>query len=386
MKKNQTNQDYQISQIESQLENINAELEKKRKQVISASDEEVAVELKPSLSDDNTITELNSPHIGTTTAQSESSNAIISNDVIDEDDDDAVDEDDEPGENNNPNNTNLQRELEQLIQSLRTESIDDIVNRFQGSTEEFNDRVNAEIAKIAAKSKLPQNKSITFGKGKLVKNIWMPSYDPLLEFLTLVFPYIPNCKAVKFCHPPHGDEFIPTLQPALIDAAKPYFSQLQSISVEDVDETGWPLLIDAIADNGAELLHLNLEACSEKDPYGSRRGMSTVFPHLSKLKTVRIDGLPLGSLDFPWGGDLDVQTLSKFCPNLTAVSLDFCDISIASFIHLWNSCPNLEFLGVAGLGGFETINATIPELQSRPKLKTLRFVDCQIHDKLVFTP
>ncbi|KAJ3329224.1 hypothetical protein HDU91_003908, partial [Kappamyces sp. JEL0680] len=182
-----------------------------------------------------------------------------------------------------------------------------------------------------------------------------------------------------FCHPPHGPEFIPTLQSSLLEATKKYFGQFEEVSVDDVDKDGWPILVNCLVENGSNIKVLNMESCSEKDNYGSKRGLSTVFPFLSNLECLRLDGLSIGSSDFHLGGDLDLCVLASTCPNLRVVALDFCDVTLQSFYTLWKECPNLEFIGLAGL---QDVNQVM-ELDQRPHLKTLRFVDCQINDQLI---
>jgi hypothetical protein len=251
---------------------------------------------------------------------------------------------------------------------------------------EFDNRLQETLT--AARIRKTQSQTTTIvkkpslGLGKLIKSIWIPSFHSVLEILEFVFPLIPNCKSIKFVHPPHGTEYIPTLRPWLIKKFENYLEQFESVAVEDVDEDGWPLLVDALIRRGSNLKVLSLEACSEKEAFGSKKGLSALFPFLDKLECLRIDGLPIGSFDFSWGGDMDLSVLATSCPNLRAVSLDFCDLTLQAFYTLWNSCPNLEFLGLAGLG-FSTSELAHVELVQRPKLLKVRFVDCQVNDTLV---
>lgn len=261
------------------------------------------------------------------------------------------------------------------------------INDVDLDTSEFDKRLQRTLQAAHARKSQPQispgNKQPGLGLGKFVKAIWVPSYHPLLEILEFVFPLIPNCKTIKFIHPPHGSEYIPTLRPWLIKVFQKYLDRFVSLGVEDVDEDGWPVMVDALIEKGSNLKILSLEACSEKEAFGSKKGLSSLFPFLDKLECLRIDGLPIGSFDFSWGGDMDLQILSNSCPNLRAVSLDFCDLTLQSFYTLWNSCPNLEFLGLAGLG-FVNNDVVHMQLEPRPKLIKLRFVDCQVNDQLVF--
>jgi hypothetical protein len=267
-----------------------------------------------------------------------------------------------------------ENELEQEIQM----DLEDIRN-------EFDNRFRLAIYNAISLQKQANTEKLYYGCGPLIKRIWFPSWDPILDSLQFVFPWIPNCNVMKFCHPAHGKEYIPTLRPNLILHAQKYFSQLKCLSVEDVDSDGWLLLIDAVATYGSNLKVVNLEACGEKDQFQSKRGLSTVFPSLPNLECIRLDGVPVGSSQIGWSGDMDMLALCSACRNLRAVSLDFCDVSMSSFFTIWNGCPNLEFLGLAGLQypdwSIFDINS---QFQTRSKLKTIRFVDCQVNDFIVF--
>ncbi len=222
----------------------------------------------------------------------------------------------------------------------------------------------------------------SFGNGSYVKQIWIPSYDKNIDLIEILLPWIPNCKGIKFNHPPHGSDFIPTIQPSLITFAMKYFSNFERFSVEDVDKDGWPLLIDSLIHHGQNIRHLSIEACSEKDSFTSKTGMSEVFPFLPRLESLRLDGLPIGAKIFRWGGDYDIAAMAHVCTNLNTISLDFCDLSTQTITTLWNMCPNLKFIGLAGLQmGNNEVNQNT--FQMRPNLKTLRFVDCQVSDELL---
>jgi hypothetical protein len=166
----------------------------------------------------------------------------------------------------------------------------------------------------------------------------------------------------------------------VIRYAAPVFPNLTNLAVDDVDSEGWLTLIEHICRYGKNLKSLCLEACSEKDAFTSKKGLATVFPALKDLECVRFDSIPIGSSDFSWGGDLDLVVLTSTCLNLRAVTIDFCDVTLQSLFILWNNCLNLDFLGLAGV---QAVAISENKLMKRPKLKTLRFVDCQIDDTLV---
>lgn len=208
-------------------------------------------------------------------------------------------------------------------------------------------------------------------------------FDPKLQKVILTL--LPSSVSlltvsVKYNHPAHGNEFIPTLQSVTVEKSRVLFPQLTHIATDDIHREAWPTFITALADQAQNLKILNIEACSEKDPFMSTRGLATVFPSLKKLECIRLDGCPIGSSDFHWGGDMDIFVLSTFCPNLRAVSLDYCDLTLSTFYTLWNNCPNIDFLAFAGL---QDITGKRIRLEPRPKLQTLRFVDCQVDDNIV---
>lgn len=160
---------------------------------------------------------------------------------------------------------------------------------------------------------------------------------------------------------------------------KPYFEQLESLTVDDVDEDGWPILTEALERYGRNIKVLNLEACGEKEPFQGKKSLSSIFSTMDKLECLRLDATPIGISDDQFAGDIDVVLLCSRCLNLRAVSIDYCNISLDSFYILWNNCPNLEFIGLAGIQGTDSE----ANLEYRPSMKTLRFVDCQINDALV---
>ncbi|KAJ3322385.1 hypothetical protein HDV06_003105 [Boothiomyces sp. JEL0866] len=238
----------------------------------------------------------------------------------------------------------------------------------KSGTREFEKRLNMAIAEAdKLNMKSPTSQSVP-GNGHFVKQLLLPSWDPNMHLIKYLLPLIPNCNNMKFNHPLHGQDFLPTLSPLIIRQCKSYFSQLQYFGVNDVDKKCWPLLLDALKYEGYNIKVLSIEACSELEPYTSKTGLSTIFPSLRNLECLRLDGVPVNSYDFTWGGDFDILILTTLCPNLTAVALDYCDLTMESFYTLWNNCENLEFLGLVGL---TNESESIPSLKVKEKLSTL---------------
>ncbi|EGF83124.1 hypothetical protein BATDEDRAFT_34000 [Batrachochytrium dendrobatidis JAM81] len=238
-----------------------------------------------------------------------------------------------------------------------------------------------QLAKSREIRRAPPLKMLPYGNGPLIRKLDIPSWGQNLSLVPLVMEFLPNWSSVAFMHPPHGEEHIPTLRPTLIQSLRPILSQLEAITVEDVDEDCWIPLLRAISDNCSNIRHLSLEAISEKEQYASNVGLVYLFESVPKLEYIRMDGVPVGHMHFtPFGGDLDIKALPIVCPNLRAITLDYCDVTMKSVYTLWNECKNLEFLGLAGL-------SQAPEIQQsllpKPKLKILRFVDCDVSDALL---
>lgn len=158
-----------------------------------------------------------------------------------------------------------------------------------------------------------------------------------------------------------------------------------SICVEDVDEHGWPLLLDGLRKNAHNLEILHLEAISEKDPYTSPVGFSSVFSKLPNLQCLRLERTPIGSeiVDSSAPGNPDIILMSVICQNLRTVVIDYCDITMKCFESVWNNCKNLSFLGMAGLQADEEQIRKGLILLPNDNLKILRFVDCQVNDAMV---
>jgi hypothetical protein len=71
-----------------------------------------------------------------------------------------------------------------------TSSIDD-----EDFRKEFERRLQRAIFDAATVlTSVDETSTLMYGKGIYIKRMWLPSYDPLLEALELIFPWIPNCK------------------------------------------------------------------------------------------------------------------------------------------------------------------------------------------------
>ena len=221
------------------------------------------------------------------------------------------------------------------------------------------------------------NPTTMFGKGSLIKKLLIPSEDPHLNELKLLLNFMPNLKSLKFAHHQH-DKQLPaeskfTIQPHI-------FKQLHQLGIDDIESQSWVELLNDLRKHGHNLKSLTLEACPEKDPFHSNLSMANVFPSLKNLEHLRLDGVPLSTHYFGWGGDKILKSTVRNCTKLRAISIDFADITLSSFYTLWNNCPNLEFLGLAAVSSGLS---TIQPLKINKNIKVLRLVDCQVSDELV---
>jgi hypothetical protein len=266
-----------------------------------------------------------------------------------------------------------EKRIPKLLKRAKLMNLDvmDGIDRFGSKSDQPRQKCTKELKKSID--------MVGLGVGPLVKKLWIPSWDDHLDILEFVFPYLINLKMIKFNHPSHDPDFIPTLRPSIINESQRLLERVKSVGVDDVDSEGWPVLIDSLTDHGQHLKILNLECCTEKDPFISGFGLSKMFSKMKDLECVRFDAAPIGSGEF--GGDNDLVRLARTCLNLRAISIDYCDITINSFFTLWNECEHLDFLGFAGLQ--QATVMVYPELVMKPKLKTLRFVDVQANDQIV---
>ncbi|KAI8914502.1 hypothetical protein EDD86DRAFT_199482 [Gorgonomyces haynaldii] len=230
------------------------------------------------------------------------------------------------------------------------------------------------------KTRVPPRNALA-GKGVFIQRLDIPSWDPFLRFISLFSGFLPNCKSLSTIHPIHGPEYIPSLDPPFLVDFEQFFSQLNSLSVDDVDADGWRVLVHNLSQYGHNIRVLFLEAIAEKDLYRSNVGMSHFFRVMHQLECLRLERLPIGGPLLPaFGGNMDIFVMAEVCTKLRAITLDYCDISMDAFYMIWNKLPCIEFVGVAGL---RISSLQRPDLVDRPTLKTLRFVDCQVDDYLL---
>ncbi|KAJ1566758.1 hypothetical protein HK405_008509, partial [Cladochytrium tenue] len=138
---------------------------------------------------------------------------------------------------------------------------------------------------------------------------------------------------------------------------------------------------------------LNLEAVANQDAFDHPHNLLSVFPNLKKLEFLRLDGITLGP------NSSVMALVMSTGVNLKAVTIDYClEVTMEILAILWELCPNLEFIGLAGImmtptsdpltsgmpGAATAAAAREPNLISeRPKLRTLRFVDCDVTDDIL---
>jgi hypothetical protein len=198
-----------------------------------------------------------------------------------------------------------------------------------------------------------------------------------LDVIEFVVPYLTQLREIQYSHPSHDPEYIPTLRPHIVEDTLPLIRQVLRLSVNDVHREAWHTLIHCLGEQGSRIKVLNLECSTEKEPFLSHFGLSDMFSRLEGLECLRLDAAAIGKGEL--GGDADVLHLATSCQHLRAISIDYCDVTLESFYTLWNHCENLDFLAVAGLS--ETRDMV--RLRPKPKLRTLRFVDVQLNDRIV---
>jgi hypothetical protein len=213
------------------------------------------------------------------------------------------------------------------------------------------------------------------GWGKLVKTLRVPSDGDFVYLLSHVNLLLPRLKTLHSYHPPHDQSKVPTLSPELLSNFQSFISSAQTLIIEDISKPIWHGLLSIVSRHGINLRHIDVEATGELEPFFSRRGIFSVLAKATpNLECLRVDGISVGL-------DKHVDQLVQSCTKLRAVTVDYCyGITIQAFITLWNGLPNLEFIGFAGIIG------PLPEdvrFELRPKVKTIRFVDCDVSDEFV---
>ena len=146
--------------------------------------------------------------------------------------------------------------------------------------------------------------------------------------------------------------------------------------IEDLSRPTWHSLLRIISRHGFYLRHLDIEATGELEPFFSNKGIFSVLAQSTpNLECLRIDGLSVGL-------DSHTEHLVHNCRKIRAITIDYCyGITMASFLTIWNNLDNLEFIGFAGVIG--ALHQTA-YLKHRPTVKTIRFVDCDVSDSLVW--
>ncbi|KAJ3410705.1 hypothetical protein HDV05_003477 [Chytridiales sp. JEL 0842] len=211
--------------------------------------------------------------------------------------------------------------------------------------------------------------------GSHVKKLSIPTMNPEVNLAPVLNYLLPNLQCLHFQHSPIESmeayhKLIP-LEFGHVVTFSTLFQMLTSLSIEDVNEECWPQLCKLLQFTGGNIRALNLEAIGVMDAFDSLVSMETVFPGLPNLEFLRLDGLPIGNVS-------SITKLASSCKFLKAVTIDYCiSISMSVFEVLWNSCEMLSFLGLAGI-----VNDVDPIvlLEERPKMKTLRLVDCDVSD------
>ncbi|KAJ1567246.1 hypothetical protein HK405_006623, partial [Cladochytrium tenue] len=181
----------------------------------------------------------------------------------------------------------------------------------------------------------------------------------------------------------------------------PLLHRIESLSVEDVHSSSWPHLLAAIRYYASNLRLLNLEAVGNQDAFDHSQNLSLVFPSLTKLEFLRLDGVTVGP-----NSSLSILAASGGA-SLKAITMDYCvDVTMEALGILWENCPLLSFIGLAGImmtpssgnqadGAPDATAGAVPGrgravqpqepvlLSERPLLRTIRFVDCDVTDDLL---
>ncbi|KAJ3123040.1 hypothetical protein HK098_002260 [Nowakowskiella sp. JEL0407] len=207
--------------------------------------------------------------------------------------------------------------------------------------------------------------------GYRIKKLTLPSCGSNLSHFALTVNLLKNLQCLRFKHP------IPCVHPGpifhgdLLYAIKPLFSNLLSLVIEDLDAPCFSELCHLLQYFSPKLIHLSLETKGELESFESDVNFEKVADGLVSLKCLRMDGVPVGD-----NSVIQKIVLSK---NLQAVILDYCvEVTMDVFEVIWNSCPSLEFFGMAGIIG--PITSLV--LSHHENIRTLRLVDCDVSDTL----
>ncbi|KAI8801106.1 hypothetical protein BJ742DRAFT_859507 [Cladochytrium replicatum] len=220
---------------------------------------------------------------------------------------------------------------------------------------------------------LERRRSVSVGVGKMVKKLVIPSNGKGLASLVICDYVLPSVQCLHLRHPLPCEHSGITFDSRLFFPLTPFMRPLLSLIIEDIDSPCWSALCGYLITHGRYLINLNLEAKSEIDTFESTVDMGPVFQQLTNLQFLRLDGIPVGH------NDTLLSLIRSRSSNLRAVTLDYClDISMDALCILCNACPNLDFLGLAGIVGPLGTLQLVPHY----RLRTLRVVDCDVSDEL----
>ncbi|KAI8832027.1 hypothetical protein BC829DRAFT_494334 [Chytridium lagenaria] len=158
----------------------------------------------------------------------------------------------------------------------------------------------------------------------------------------------------------------------LVRSFSPLMGMVDSLAIEDANETCWPEICLCLQLWGARIRSVNIEAVGNMDAFDSPEDLEPVFTRMPSLEFLRLDGIPIGT-------NGAINNLASYCLNLKVLTLDYClEISMGTLPIVWNGCKNLTFLGLAGIVGDQELPPGT--LGFHHHLKTLRLVDCDVSD------
>ncbi|KAI8915298.1 hypothetical protein DFJ77DRAFT_362823 [Powellomyces hirtus] len=231
---------------------------------------------------------------------------------------------------------------------------------------------NAFVSSPPASLSLSKCPTAGKGLGSMVKKLVVSSSEQKVILLQHVGNLLNNLQSLQFQHLNYEGSG-PSLDARILNSLESVIHRVSSLTVEDVDCPCWPELCRILRDHGGMLRNLNIEAVKDIDAFESSSDMSDVFPHMAQLEYLRLDGIPVGP-------NTSIERLVTCCKNLQAITLDYClDVTMDVLMLLWNGCPNMSFLGMAGVVGPLSLPLV---LDKRPSLKTLRLVDCDVFDEM----